>query len=88
MILGVSFDTVEKNRAFAEKHGFPYRLLCDTTRALGLAYGAAKDADAGYPDRITYLIDAEGRIEWAVAVKDIGAHVDEAVQRLAGAASA
>src|SRR6267154_2333424 len=34
VILGVSFDTIEENAAFAAKMQFPYRLLCDTGRAM------------------------------------------------------
>jgi len=40
-ILGASFDNVEDNRKFAEKFKFPFPLLCDTDRKIGLAYGAA-----------------------------------------------
>jgi peroxiredoxin Q/BCP len=82
VILGVSFDTPADNKAFAEKYGFGFPLLCDTTRAMGLAYKACKDADAKYADRVSYIIDAEGRIEHAEKVSDIAAHVDDAVQRL------
>lgn len=62
-VLGVSFDTVEENAAFAEKFGFPFLLLCDTTRSIGLAYGACDSATAGYASRISYLIDEHGRIQ-------------------------
>lgn len=61
-VLGVSFDTVEENRAFAEKFSFNYPLLCDTDRSLGLAWGACADASAGYAHRISYLIDEDGKI--------------------------
>jgi thioredoxin-dependent peroxiredoxin len=61
-ILGVSFDTAAENAAFAQKFSFPFPLLCDTTRALGLAYGACDDAKAGYARRISYLIDEQGKI--------------------------
>ncbi|UCE86292.1 MAG: redoxin domain-containing protein [Deltaproteobacteria bacterium] len=61
-VLGISFDTVEENRAFAEKFGFPYRLLCDTERRVGVAYGAADDATAGYAKRISYVIGEDGNI--------------------------
>ena len=30
-VLGISFDGIDENRAFAEKFDFPYRLLCDST---------------------------------------------------------
>ena len=38
-MLGASYDTVDANRAFAEKFQFPFRLLCDTDRVLGTAKG-------------------------------------------------
>lgn len=58
----MSFDTVAENAAFAKKFSFPFPLLCDTTRAVGLAYGACDDAKAGYARRISYLIDERGKI--------------------------
>lgn len=64
VILGASFDSIEKNRAFAEKYGFPFRLICDVDRKVGVAYGAA-DATSQYPARIAYLIGADGKIEKA-----------------------
>jgi peroxiredoxin Q/BCP len=64
-ILGVSFDSVAENAAFAQKYDFPFLLLCDTTRAIGLAYGACDDATAGYARRVSYLIDETGTIQKA-----------------------
>jgi thioredoxin-dependent peroxiredoxin len=61
-VLGISFDTVAENAAFAQKFNFPFPLLCDTSRAIGLAYGACDDAKAGYARRISYVIDEEGKI--------------------------
>ena len=61
--MGISFDTVEENAAFAKKFSFPYALLCDTTRRIGLAYGACQDAHAGFANRISYLIDEEGKVQ-------------------------
>jgi peroxiredoxin Q/BCP len=62
VILGVSFDDVAANATFAGKNHFPFSLLCDTDRKIGLAYGACRDAGAGYPMRISYLIDEQGKI--------------------------
>jgi peroxiredoxin Q/BCP len=62
VILGASFDDEEANRAFAEKFDFPFELLCDTDKSLGLAYGACSSVDAAYPSRITYVIGGDGRI--------------------------
>lgn len=61
-VLGVSFDSVADNAAFARKYDFPFPLLCDTTRELGLAYGACDNAQADYARRISYLIDENAKI--------------------------
>ena len=62
IVLGVSFDNVEDNAAFVKKFSFPFTLLCDTERKLGLAYGACDSPKAGYANRISYLIDEQGKI--------------------------
>jgi len=81
-IYGVSFDTPADNKAFAQKYKLPFPLLCDTTKAMSMSYGAAADASAKYPDRVTYVIAADGTVESAEKVTDIAAHVDAAVAKL------
>lgn len=60
-MLGASFDSVEKNRAFAEKLGYPFRLLCDPGKMLA-SYGAVDPEDPEWPRRISYLIGPDRRI--------------------------
>jgi thioredoxin-dependent peroxiredoxin len=62
-VVGISFDTPEDNAAFADKHQFGFPLLSDTDHAVAIAYGACSDADARYPDRMSFLIDEHGMIE-------------------------
>jgi len=62
VVLGASFDTVVENAAFAQKLGLDFPLLCDTTRILALAYGACQDPKARHPERISVLIDEQGRV--------------------------
>ena len=88
MVLGVSFDTVDENRAFAEKFSFPFDLLCDTSRAIGLAYGAADAADAGYARRISFLIDPAGQIVRAYEKVNPQTHVAQVLEDLAALVSA
>ncbi len=61
-ILGVSFDTVEENRHFAEKFKFPYPLLSDPTRAIGVQYGAADSPQSGNAKRVAYVIGPDGKV--------------------------
>jgi len=63
-ILGVSFDTVEENKHFAEKFNFPYPLLSDTSREMGAKYGAAEPgASSGNAKRVAYIIGPDGKIK-------------------------
>jgi peroxiredoxin Q/BCP len=68
----VSFDSVAANRTFAEAQGFPFPLLCDVERKLGLAYGACETARDAFPRRITYVIGGDGRIEQTLVTEDPG----------------
>lgn len=76
-VFGISFDSVEDNKAFAEKFGFPFPLLSDTDRKVGLAYGAAQDATDGYAARFTFVIGPDGKIEQAIDTKDPGGQAEE-----------
>jgi peroxiredoxin Q/BCP len=80
--LGVSFDTVEQNAAFAEKFRFPFPLLCDTSRQMGIAYGACDSPDAEYAKRITYVIDSQGKIDRVYDKVNAAKHPEELLQKL------
>ncbi len=81
-ILGISFDTREENKRFAEKNRFPFPLLSDTTRSVGIAYGAGDSEKDEYARRIAYVIDEEGRIAQAHAKVDAGTYPAEQLKTL------
>ena len=81
-MLGASFDDAEANRAFAEKFGFPFRLLCDTDHVLGKAYGAYDPAAPGYARRISYLIGPDRKIVKAYEQVKPASHPDEVLADL------
>ena len=82
MVFGVSFDTPEENRAFAEKFSFNFPLICDTDRKLGVAYGAADQASAAKARRVGVVVGPDGRIrEWLPTV-DARAYPQDVVNRL------
>lgn len=82
VVLGVSFDTVAENKAFAEKYKFPFLLLCDTEKKMGLAYGAIKTGEDKYPSRIGYVIDPSGKIKGAYPKVDANAFPDQMLAAL------
>jgi len=82
-VFGVSFDSTLENRAFAEKCDFNYPLLCDTDRAMGLAYGACDQAGAKYAARHTFVIGPDGIIEQVIDTKDPGGQAQAILDTLA-----
>jgi peroxiredoxin Q/BCP len=54
-VLGVSGDTLETHRAFAEEHGITFPLIDDSDGAIRSLYGRG---------RLTYLIDREGIVRF------------------------
>jgi thioredoxin-dependent peroxiredoxin len=73
---------VEANAAFAERFQFPFPLLCDTQRAIGMAYGACDDPKASAAKRISYIIGADGRIKKAYPKVEPAAHPKQVLQDL------
>ncbi len=59
IIVGVSSDSVESHKKFAEKYDLPFLLLADQDKSLSEAYGTG-----GFPfeKRTSFLIDATGVI--------------------------
>ena len=73
---------MEDNAAFAKKYHYNFPLLCDTTREIGLAYGACDDPTAGSARRISYVIGPDGRIVKAYPKVNAATHPDEVLQDL------
>ena len=65
-VFGASFDGPAANRKFAEAEGFPFPLLCDTTRAMGMSFGTCSSARTRWSARYTFAVDAAGKIELAI----------------------
>jgi peroxiredoxin Q/BCP len=84
-IVGISFDSPEDNRAFAQKNGFPFRMLSDVDRKVGVRYETTRAPEEPSPEfakRRTYLIDPEGVIRKAYRVTDIPAHPAQVLEDL------
>jgi peroxiredoxin Q/BCP len=87
-VLGASFDGVEDNAAFAKKFSYPFPLLCDQKREIGMAYGACQDPKDEYAKRISYVIDPEGKIAQAHPKVSPKSHPKEILDSLQNPSSA
>jgi peroxiredoxin Q/BCP len=87
-IIGVSPDSQQKQKNFAEKYKLPFNLLADEDKTVIKAYGAwglKKMYGKEYEGllRTTYVIDEKGKIEKVfekVKTKDHAAQILEAMQ--------
>ena|SRR5882724_11685443 len=62
VIIGVSTDSMERHREFAEKHAFQFTLLADEDGALARAFGVLRDK---YAARSTFVLDHDLRVRRA-----------------------
>ncbi len=62
VIVGVSTDSVERHRAFADKHAFQFILLADQGGEMARAFGVLRD---GFAARSTFVLDHDLRVRRA-----------------------
>jgi thioredoxin-dependent peroxiredoxin len=63
-VVGVSSDSVESHRRFAEHHNLPLRLLSDSAGTVSTLYGA-RSLIPGKVARSVFVIDAQGILRYA-----------------------
>lgn len=81
-ILGVSDDSTESHAKFAAKYALPFTLLSDKGGAVRKLYGVTKRFGV-IPERVTYVIDAEGKIQHVYsALSESNQHVEGALRIL------
>ena len=88
-ILGVSAQSQSSHQRFTEKYRLSFPLLADTELVVAKAYGAAGSGlfgiargMLGMDQRITYIIDEEGRIAHIIDDPDTGRHGEEVLKFL------
>lgn len=63
-----------------------FPLLSDVARSVGRSYDVLRPATeryAGFPERVSYLVDPEGTTRRAYRVADVNAHADEVLADVA-----
>lgn len=77
VVLGVSHDSVESHKKFADKHNLTFTLLSDSKKEVSVAYGAK--GWLGMPARYTYLINENGVIVAIMKDVNVSDHADEII---------
>jgi len=85
-VIGVSADSVEAQKKFAEEYKLPFTLLADTDLAVAKAFGVPTIPVLGVPRRQSFIVQ-DGKIAWIVESAKTGDHaaeVSEALAKLTG----
>lgn len=91
-ILGVSTQDAASHRRFTETYRLTFPLLADADRAIARAYGAIGGAGLfgiaqamlGLADRVTFIIDEQGKIAHVIDSPRAMNHAEEVLARLSG----
>lgn len=79
-VIGVSADTVDSHKKFADKHHLQFHLLADTSGMARKAFGVPTTMKV-LPGRVTYVIDKDGVIRYVFnSMMDGPKHVTEAMK--------
>jgi|SRR5580700_5910557 peroxiredoxin Q/BCP len=85
-VIGVSVDSVDEQRRFAETCQLPFPLVADADRVIAKKYGVL--GLLGIAKRVTFFVDAKGIVVDRTEGMLPGPHVQRAVERLSPAAGA
>jgi peroxiredoxin Q/BCP len=81
--VGISMDTVDKQAAFSERHGFDYPLLADTDGQIAKAFGVKRRFDLLRTKRATFVIGTDSRVIAAISSEtSMTKHADTALEVL------
>jgi peroxiredoxin Q/BCP len=81
-VVGISSDSVESHRRFAENHDLPFTLLSDEGGKVRELYGVPNTLGL-LPGRVTYVIDREGMVRHVFSSQLAASrHVEEALRAL------
>jgi len=88
-ILGVSAQDVTSHKKFTAKYNLNFPLLADADRSVARAYGAigggiggALRGMLGLAERVTFIIDEQGRIAHVIDSPDTANHAAQVLQLL------
>jgi len=81
--VGISADTVDKQRRFSEMHGFDYPLLSDADGRVARQFGVRRSFGPLPVKRATFVIDTDSRVLEVVRSETrMDKHADRALEAL------
>jgi peroxiredoxin Q/BCP len=85
MVIGISGQSVESHKEFADKHRLSFILLSDEGNKIRKQFGVPSDLLGLLPGRVTYVADKKGEVIYIFnSQTQASKHVDEALRILKG----
>jgi len=82
--VGISMDAVDKQAAFADRHGFDYPLLSDPDGAVAKTFGVKRSLGLLKVRRVTFVLDEDRRVLEVIGSElNMSRHADRALEVLA-----
>jgi thioredoxin-dependent peroxiredoxin len=83
LIIGISGQSVESHKKFAEKYHLSFTLLSDEGNKIRKLFGVPTDLFGAIPGRVTYVVDKAGTVVYVFdSQSQATKHVDEALRIL------
>ncbi len=79
-VVGVSVDSVDSQKSFVDKCSIPFPLVADRDKSIARQYGVL--GLLGVAKRVTFFLDANGRVSDRVEGMLPGPHVRRALDRI------
>jgi peroxiredoxin Q/BCP len=81
VVIGISGQSVESHKNFAEKNRLTYTLLSDNKNVVRKLFGVPSRAFGFVPGRVTYVADKEGKVVYIFdSQTETQRHADEALK--------
>jgi peroxiredoxin Q/BCP len=81
IIIGISSQSVESHKEFAEKNRLNYTLLSDNENIVRKLFGVPGRVFGLIPGRVTYVADRSGKVVYIFdSQTEVQRHVDEAIK--------
>ncbi|MCA1758285.1 MAG: peroxiredoxin [Bacteroidales bacterium] len=85
-VIGISGQSVESHKNFAQKHNLKYQLLSDEGNKVRKLFGVPTNMFGLLPGRVTYVADKTGKVVYIFnSQMQVEKHVEEALQALKNA---
>ncbi len=85
IVIGISSQSVESHKAFAEKYNLPFTLLADTNNTVRKLFHVQTNEYGHIPGRVSFVVDKKGMIISTFnSLTQPKKHVEEALRILKG----